>query len=64
MRYTLTHMLRAIEHNLDLVPHKERTALEPLIGAMNAGQVTPVTGEQRHTIHRTFIVHCVTTTPV
>lgn len=64
MRYTPAHMLSEIARNIDFVPHKERRTLEPLIHAMHAGQVTPITDEQRQTIHRTFIVHCVTTTPV
>lgn len=59
MRYTPAHMLGEIERNIHFVPAKAREVVEPLIHAMNAGEVTPITDAQRETIHRTFILHCV-----
>jgi len=60
MNYTLNEMLRSIEAKLQFVPSAARATFEPLIGAMYAGQVTPVSDEQRHTIHQTFVQHCAT----
>lgn len=58
MKYTPAHMLEQIERNLQFVPQKDRVVLEPIIGAMHAGQVTPLSDETRMRIHRTFVLHC------
>lgn len=59
MKYTPTHMLIEIERNLPLVPQKLRTVVEPLIGAMHAGDVTRLSEQQHYAVHRAFVLHCV-----
>jgi hypothetical protein len=58
MKHSLTKMLGSIEHNITHVPADDRATLEPLIGAMNAGQVTAVPPETAIVIHRVFLLHC------
>lgn len=59
MKYTPTHMLIEIERNLHFVPQKLRTVVEPLIGAMYAGDVTRLSEQQQYAVHRAFVLHCV-----
>jgi hypothetical protein len=51
-------MLVEIERNLSFVPQKLRTVVEPLIGAMHAGDVTRLSDQQHHAVHRAFVLHC------
>lgn len=59
MRYSPATMLAEIERNIHFVPQKARAVVEPLIAAMNAGQVTRLSDAERTTIHRVFVLHCV-----
>jgi hypothetical protein len=51
-------MLCSIEDNLHAVPERDRSRLEPVIGAMNAGQVTQIDHSMRQCIQRAFLLHC------
>lgn len=59
MKYSPAHMLGEIERNLHFVPQKLRAVVEPLIGAMHAGDVTRLSEQQHHAVHRAFVLHCV-----
>ena len=59
MMYCPAHMLAEIDRNMAFVPPPDRAKLAPVIGAMHAGQVTPLDDALRTTIHRTFVLYCV-----
>lgn len=58
MNCSLSKMLVDIEDNLHAVPARERARLEPVIGAMHAGQVTEIDHSMKQCIHRAFLLHC------